>query len=56
VGQLSFSPFVQKTVGVGGVAEPCALLGGVQTRLICPKTVYPGLTLALAEEEKVFYL
>jgi cobalt-precorrin 5A hydrolase len=55
-GDLTFSPFVQKTVGVGGVAEPCALLGGVKTRLICPKTVYPGLTLALAEEEKVFCL
>jgi cobalt-precorrin 5A hydrolase len=55
-GQLSFSPFVHQTVGVGGVAEPCALLGGVRTRLVCPKTVYPGLTLALAEEEKVFRL
>lgn len=54
--RFSYSPFVKKTVGVGGVAEACAVLGGQNTGLISPKTVYQGLTLALAEEEQVLRL
>jgi cobalt-precorrin 5A hydrolase len=54
--QFSFSSFVKQTVGVGGVAEACAVLGGENTRLIAPKTRYPGITLALAEEEQVYRL
>jgi cobalt-precorrin 5A hydrolase len=54
--QFSFSPFVKRAVGVGGVAEACAVLGGENARLIIAKTVYPGLTLALAEEERVYRL
>lgn len=52
---LSSSAFVKQTVGVGNVAEACALLGGNHTRLICGKTVYPGITLALTEEEREFH-
>lgn len=55
-GQFSASIFVQKTVGVGSVAEACAVLAGNQAKLIANKTVYPGITLALAEEERVYYL
>jgi cobalt-precorrin 5A hydrolase len=54
--QLSSSDFVKQTVGVGNVAEACALLAGNHTRLICGKMVYPGITLALAEEEREFQL
>lgn len=64
------SDFVKKITGVGCVAEACAVLGGMHggqwneaerpagsnPKLICPKTVYNGITLALAEEEKVFTL
>jgi hypothetical protein len=35
------------------VAEACAVLAGNVPRLICRKTAYNGITLALAEEEKV---
>lgn len=54
--RFHYSPFVKQAVGVGGVAEACAVLGGENTRLAVPKTIYPGLTLALAEEEKVYQL
>ncbi|HHW47633.1 MAG TPA: cobalt-precorrin 5A hydrolase [Clostridiaceae bacterium] len=50
------SEFVRKITGVGSVAEACAVLAGAEagTKLIRPKTVYNGITLALAEEEMVF--
>jgi cobalt-precorrin 5A hydrolase len=54
--RFSYSPFVKKVAGVGGVAEACAVLGGKNTRLVCPKMAYRGLTFALAEEEQVFTL
>jgi cobalt-precorrin 5A hydrolase/precorrin-3B C17-methyltransferase len=54
--RLSSSAFVKQTVGVGNVAEACAFLGGNHPRLICGKTVYPGITLALTEEEREFQL
>lgn len=47
------SDFVKATIGVSGVSEPCAVLSGNNAKLICKKTVYKGITLALAEEEKV---
>jgi cobalt-precorrin 5A hydrolase len=53
---FSFSPFVKAQVGVGSVAEACAVVSGHQARLISPKTIFKGLTLALAEEEKVINL
>lgn len=54
--QFTLSDFVRETVGVGSVAEACAMLAGRNLRLACPKTVYPGITLALAEEERIFNL
>lgn len=48
------SEFVRGVTGVGSVAEACAVLAGKSARLICPKTVYEGITLALAEEEMSF--
>ncbi len=54
--QLSSSEFVRRITGVGCVAEACAILAGNNPKLICQKTVYNGITLALAEEEKVFTL
>lgn len=50
------SDFVKDKVGVASVAEPCAVLAAAGGRLISGKTVYKGITLALAEEEKVFKL
>lgn len=50
------SDFVKRRIGVGSVAEPCAVLGGSSARLICGKAAYEGITLALAEEEKDFSL
>lgn len=49
---FSSSEFVRMTTGVGSVAEACAVLAGHHPRLICVKTVYSGITLALAEEER----
>lgn len=46
----SSSSFVREKVGVGAVAEPAALLGGSQTRLILPKQVLGRVTVAVAEE------
>jgi cobalt-precorrin 5A hydrolase len=54
--KFDLSLFVKKSVGVGSVSEACAVLGGDNARLICPKTIYKAITLALAEEERVFYL
>ncbi|MCX7923583.1 MAG: cobalt-precorrin 5A hydrolase [Clostridia bacterium] len=48
------SEFVKTKTGVASVAEPCAVLAGENARLICGKTVYKGITLALAEEEKIY--
>lgn len=53
-GDFSSSEFVRGITGVPGVAEPCAVIESNNGRLICKKTVYPGITLALAEEKKVF--
>jgi cobalt-precorrin 5A hydrolase len=53
---FSQSDFVRKTTGVGNVAESCAALASGNFKRICPKTAYDGITLALAEEEKVFAL
>lgn len=53
---FTYSSFVKEKAGVGGVAEPCAVMAGEKATLICGKTVYKGITLALAEEEKEFRL
>jgi cobalt-precorrin 5A hydrolase len=54
--RFTASPFVKKNVGVGSVSEACAVMGGDNARLICSKTIYKGITLALTEEERVFYI
>lgn len=53
--QFPASDFVRQTTGVGSVAEACATLAGKSGRLIAGKTVYKGITLALWEEETLFY-
>ena len=54
--EFTYSAFVKEKTGVGSVAEPCAVIAGMDAKLICGKTVYPGITLALSEEEKEFYI
>lgn len=45
--EFKCSEFVKKTTGVGNVSEACAVCAFENTRLICKKTVYNGITLAL---------
>lgn len=44
------SDFVKEKIGVGAVSEPAAVLGGRKTKLILTKQKYPGITIAIAEE------
>lgn len=44
------SEFVEKQVNLPAVAEPAALLAGRRTRLILPRTVMHGVTVAVARE------
>ncbi len=44
------SDFAQKRVNLPAVAEPAALLAGRRTRLILPRTVLHGVTVAVARE------
>lgn len=44
------SAFVQKNVNIPAVAEPAALLAGRRTTLLVPKKIYPGVTVAVAQE------
>ncbi|MFQ5957263.1 MAG: cobalt-precorrin 5A hydrolase [Candidatus Brocadiales bacterium] len=48
--EFSRSEFVKEKVGVWGVCEPTALLAGRKTRLILKKQKYPGVTVAIAQE------
>jgi cobalt-precorrin 5A hydrolase len=49
--QFTFSPWVKKAVGVGGVAEPAAFCASDRTgNLLIPKQYGPGVTLAVWEE------
>ncbi len=47
---FTHSAFVERKVGLPGVAEPAALLAGRRTRLLLPKTIIQGVTVALARE------
>lgn len=49
IGDSSTSAFVEKQVGVGAVAEPCARLGSQGGRIIYPVKRNNGITIALAE-------
>jgi cobalt-precorrin 5A hydrolase len=44
------SAFVQERVDLPAVAEPAALLAGKRTRLILPKQILHGVTIAIARE------
>jgi cobalt-precorrin 5A hydrolase len=46
----SKSDFVIEKIGVGGVAEPAALISGRKTKLILKRQKYPGITVAVAQE------
>lgn len=48
----SYSPsrLVTERLGIGGVCEPAALLGGRRTRLILKKKIHKGVTVAIARE------
>ena len=45
------SAFVQRKVRLPAVAEPAALLAGRRTTLVLPKTVFRGVTVAVAREK-----
>ena len=49
VHRLDVSSFVQDEIGVGNVCEASALMGGRATSLLLAKTVYPKVTVAIAE-------
>ncbi|MFC4638200.1 cobalamin biosynthesis protein [Deinococcus hohokamensis] len=44
------SAWVQHSVGLSGVCEPCALLASPRGRLIVPKTALNGVTVAVVED------
>lgn len=46
----SKSNFVKEKIGVWGVCEPAALLSGRKTELLLKKQKYPGVTVAIAQE------
>ena len=49
---VSFSKFVKKKIGVGNVCESAAILAGVRTEIVVPKTVYRRkITVAIAREK-----
>jgi cobalt-precorrin 5A hydrolase len=47
---FSRSAFVEEKVKLPAVAEPAALLAGSRTRLILPRRIYGGITIAMARE------
>ena len=47
--RLEESEFVKNEIGVGNICEASALLGARASSLLLPKTIYPKLTLAIAE-------
>jgi cobalt-precorrin 5A hydrolase len=44
------SDWVRKSIGVDGVCEACALLATFRGRLLLPKTILDGVTVAIVEE------
>jgi cobalt-precorrin 5A hydrolase len=49
--EFAHSDFVQRQVDLPAVAEPAALLAGRRTRLLLPRQVLHGVTVAIAEED-----
>lgn len=52
--RCSTSDFVKQAVGVGSVSEACAIAVEEGARLLCGKTVYKGITLALAQLQRTY--
>ena len=48
--ETSASERVQALIGVDGVCEPCALLASRDGRIVVPKIVVDGVTVAIAED------
>lgn len=48
--RFDVSEFVKKTIGVGAVAEPVAVLASEHGKLILNKTKFDGITIAIVEE------
>ena len=48
------SEVVKKAIGIYGVAEPCAVLGGQRCRIILPKIKWKGVTVAIGEERSLW--
>ncbi|MFQ5861953.1 MAG: cobalt-precorrin 5A hydrolase [Candidatus Brocadiales bacterium] len=48
--EFSRSEFVKERIGVWGVCEPAAFLAGRKTKLILKKQKFPGVTVAIAQE------
>ncbi len=46
----SKSTFVKEKIGVWAVCEPAALIAGRKTKLILTRQKYPGMTIAIAQE------
>jgi cobalt-precorrin 5A hydrolase len=44
------SEWVQQSVGVDGVCEPCALIACTRGRLVVPKTTLGGVAVAVVED------
>ncbi|MBF0342871.1 MAG: precorrin-6A reductase [Nitrospirae bacterium] len=44
------SEMVYRSIGVHGIAQPCAMLAGRNMQLLLPRTVYNGVTVAIAKE------
>jgi cobalt-precorrin 5A hydrolase len=49
--EISASERVQALLGIDGVCEPCALLASRNGRIIVPKTMTGGVTVAIAEDD-----
>jgi cobalt-precorrin 5A hydrolase len=45
------SDWVRKSIGVDGVCEACALLATFRGRLVLPKTILDGVTVAIVEDK-----
>ena len=51
-GDFGYGGPAERHLGVQGVAEPCALLAGRESVLLCGKRVYGPVTVAVAREEE----
>jgi cobalt-precorrin 5A hydrolase len=50
-GDFARSQFVNKSIGVEGVCEPAAMLGGVNPKLLLKKRIFPKVAIAIAEDK-----